>query len=854
MVQTWLFLRANIIDVVAVSECSTSSKVRALHRFPPSVPIPSDNPLNEARWRKTFTCKLMVKLSLDHVAAGGNRHPSAADWKPGLLAFGAGKNLALWTVDEDARGGISQLLPGHTHDINATKIYEKHEQRYIITGSADKTIRIWIRDAQAGTYGSTQALTDHNGSINAIAVLEEADLFVSGSADGSLNIWTLVDGTVSLEQTITLTPRYLPLSCALAALDDGSVVLAVAGTSSYIQLYTRPTSSAEFQLQATLTGHEGWIRSLDFVKTGPDGDLLLASASQDKYIRLWRFGKSNLAKPDDMVDPAAAIAKKSLSNKAHQVGHADTKYNVTFEALLVGHEDWIYTVRWAPSTSEDGPRLLSSSADNSLAIWQADTSSGVWICQTRLGEISSQKGSTTATGSTGGFWLGLWQPDGNGVASLGRTGSWRRWQHDGGDDVWKQQTSIGGHSKEVQGLAWAPDGSYLLSTSSDQTTRMWAEWKDEGRRSWQEFARPQIHGYDLNCIVALTPNQFVSGADEKLLRVFNKPRAIDELLNKLCGFKHSTDGELPDAANIPVLGLSNKAITAGPDDEQINGAADEDEREAADPAAVVRKSTLDLEHPPLEDHLARHTLWPEHEKLYGHGYEISAVSASPDGTVVATACKASSIDHAVVRLYEGREWREVRPPLKAHSLTVTAMAFSDDSRWLLSVGRDRQWAVFRRADLEHNTFALFKANPKGHSRMILDCSWAPSEVGVVFATAGRDKTIKLWKVTEDGEVQQVASISAAAAITAVSISPALTSQRNLRLAYGTEDGKLGIADFAADTLQVVAEIGAHSTLAPSAAVNALQWRPKSAEQGVEHDQLAVASDDCSLRIINVKHG
>src|SRR5712664_2673724 len=95
---------------------------------------------------------------------------------------------------------------------------------------------------------------------------------------------------------------------------------------------------------------------------------------------------------------------------------------------------------------------------------------------------------------------------------------------------------------------------------------------------------------------------------------------------------------------------------------------------------------------------AIYALWPEHEKLYGHGYEISAVAANHDRSLVATACKASSIDHAVVRLYDATDWHEIKPSLTAHSLTIASRCFSADDRYLLSVGRDRQWAVFQRSE------------------------------------------------------------------------------------------------------------------------------------------------------------
>ena len=805
----------------------------------------------------------MPSAELHFIAAGGNRHPSAADWKPGLLAFGSGHNIALWNPEEASQKGIFALLAGHTDGVNAVKIFDGQQGRRIISGSADKTIRIW-KELDRASFEQVQCMVEHQGSVNLISVLPDYGIFASGSADGTVKIWDFSDGEAKLVQTISLKPRYLPLTCAMTRLFGGRMVLAVAGTSTSIQVYTGSKATVHFELQATLTGHEGWIRSLDFAMDGADesSDILLASASQDKYIRLWRLHRSRNAPSTavrDSVDATLATPKKSLSNKAHQVGGQHNVYSVTFEALLIGHEDWIYTARWAPPCeTRSSPTLMSASADSSIAIWRVDELSGVWVCQTRLGEISSQKGSTTATGSTGGFWIGLWQPNGQSVASLGRTGSWRRWEFDSSSDLWLQKVGVSGHTLEVQGCAWAPDGPYLLSTGSDQTTRLFAEWKRDGERSWHEFARPQIHGYDLNCIDAISSNRFISGADEKLLRVFNKPGAIDHLLSKLCGIESSTNGELPDAANIPVLGLSNKAITPAADEEVTDGTLMNgvDEQQPVDVEPAVRKSTLELDHPPFEEHLARRTIWPEHEKLYGHGYEISAVAASHDGSLVATACKASSIDHAVIRIYECARWREMKPPLIMHSLTVTSLQFSPDDQYLLSVGRDRTLAVFRRDENTVSTYKLSWSNPKGHTRMILDCSWAPSETRPIFATAGRDKVVKVWRLV-DGEADCSQSVSATAPVTAVSFANR-THTDSVRFAYGTEEGIINIVDLAMETLEVTNEVHLERHLQPSRGVNSLRWRPAKSIGRTAHStasdissQLAAASDDHSLRIFNV---
>ena len=473
--------------------------------------------------------------------------------------------------------------------------------------------------------------------------------------------------------------------------------------------------------------------------------------------------------------------------------------------------------------SDGSLQLLSASADNSLAIWECDPDSGIWGTAARLGEISREKGATTATGSIGGFWTCLWSPDGTTILTIGRTGSWRRWDWNESQSSWVQNIAISGHTKAVTGLAWSRSGDFLLSTSADQTTRLHAKWKKQG--TWHEMARPQIHGYDLNCIDVLTETQFVSGADEKLKRVFNEPKTVAQMLHAVAGIGSASQvGDMPDAANMPVLGLSNKATVdiddeVGRASEAVNPELD---RGAIDPATIVRRSALEIDHPPFEESLSRHTLWPETEKLYGHGYEISCLATSHNGKLIASACKASSLNHAVIRIFETDKWTELKPPLAVHTLTATRLRFSGDSRYLLSVGRDRQWAVFKRKEEVQKEgevpYELFQAEPKGHTRMILDAAWAPlrpdSPTQRVFATAGRDKLVKVWAMADgstsstpdspdaksEGSKFQLVYTSkpTTSAVTAVDFMPRLYRDKYLVLAAGNEAGLINILFFHVD--------------------------------------------------------
>lgn len=81
-----------------------------------------------------------------------------------------------------------------------------------------------------------------------------------------------------------------------------------------------------------------------------------------------------------------------------------------------------------------------------------------------------------------------------------------------------------------------------------------------------------MHGHDLNCLVSIRGpgnHRYVSGAEEKVARVFEAPLALLDMLTFTTGGK--SDGLNRDdvqvlGANISALGLSQKPIYALGDD------------------------------------------------------------------------------------------------------------------------------------------------------------------------------------------------------------------------------------------------------------------------------------------------
>uniref|UniRef100_A0A2K6RU32 Elongator complex protein 2 n=1 Tax=Rhinopithecus roxellana TaxID=61622 RepID=A0A2K6RU32_RHIRO len=536
-------------------------------------------------------------------------------------------------------------------------------------------------------------------------------------------------------------------------------------------------------------------------KKGSEGrDLFLASCSQDCLIRIWKlYIKSTSLETQDADNIRLKENTFTIENESVKITFA-----VTLETVLAGHENWVNAVHWQPVFYKDGVlqqpmRLLSASMDKTMILWAPDEESGVWLEQVRVGEVG---------GNTLGFYDCQFNEDGSMIIAHAFHGALHLWkQNTVNPREWTPEIVISGHFDGVQDLVWDPQGEFIITVGTDQTTRLFAPWKrkDQSQVTWHEIARPQIHGYDLKCLAMINRFQFVSGADEKVLRVFSAPRNFVENFCAITGksLNHvlcNQDSDLPEGATVPALGLSNKAVFQGdiasqPSDEEelLTSTGFEYQQVAFQPSILTE--------PPTEDHLLQNTLWPEVQKLYGHGYEIFCVTCNSSKTLLASACKAAKKEHAAIILWNTASWKQVQN-LVFHSLTVTQMAFSPNDKFLLAVSRDRTWSLWKKQDTIspefEPVFSLFAFTNKitsVHSRIIWSCDWSPDSK--YFFTGSRDKKVVVWgecDSTDDCIEHNIGPCSSVldvgGAVTAVSVCPALHPSQRYVVAVGLECGKI----------------------------------------------------------------
>ncbi|XP_054712715.1 elongator complex protein 2-like [Uloborus diversus] len=791
-----------------------------------------------------------IKASCIYTSCACNKSPRALDWGTnGVIAYGACCAVHLLNYEKNNGASHLQTLIGHKKIVTSVHWIQASEfETELISTSADFTAILW--SLQGSEYVNTAHLTGHTNVVrNACGIylpMTKDDLLIATlSTDSSVKIWFRSQSqTVSCIQTISFGNGFA-LDVKIAILNkENELIMLLGGDDDKIHLYLQNDSNQFFPV-LKLHGHEDWIHSLDVLKES-ENSLLLASGSQDSYIRMWKISK----KLSDSTSDNELDLKTDETIFSSKLGH---KYSILLESVLSGHENWIYSVKW--KHCKRGPfndskvQILSASMDKTMIIWELDSSSNIWTEKVRVGEVG---------GNTLGFYGGVFSPCGEIIIAHGYQGAIHVWQLDE-TGIWQPGLSFGGHYSSVQDIDWDTDGEYLLSCSLDQTTRLHAPFVSQNAKKWYEVARPQVHGYDMTCLSVLNRYKFVSAGDEKVLRVFEAPRSFAETLENLSKIDTSLymKQNLAEGASVPSLGLSNKAVF--PEDLKNISLSDEPNsfQSIKDNYPEFYYTPMTLTAPPTEETLLQNTLWPESQKLYGHPYEVFAVASNHSSTIIASACKASKYEHAGIILWNSSTWKQLGT-LLFHNLTVTQLEFSPDDEYLLSVSRDRMWAVYRSFPDQsppYQKIASLDKKNSVHSRIIWSCSWTFDSL--FFATASRDKKVAVWgKIAAEKDEFLLSSkaLEVEDSATAISFAPSSINNRYI-FAVGLESGCIILGAWSKELgFAICATL--KQNIAHHMNVNRLRFSPTAGEAGSKNNksnmfQLSSCSSDNHVKIYNV---
>ncbi|KAI4502559.1 hypothetical protein M0802_002471 [Mischocyttarus mexicanus] len=765
-----------------------------------------------------------------YISCSCNRVPHSVDWgRNQLICYAACNAVAIYHPGILKIGIVLQTLCGHKNRVNTVrwiKFRNGDPETEILSCSSDGTAIIWskidssfmstsiLNVGEIVTFTNYLYLNDASSDINYNKLM-----ICTGSSTGDLKLW-LRDGdnNTTCFQTLTFG-RKLPIESSMSFLPHNNCPLLMVALEDFsIQLFTQnsKTTDLNFEKVQILLGHEDWIRCID-ITDDVEGNLLIATGSQDATIRLWKIS----------VDKEEKSSENILEQKKQLFEVNGIKYNTTLESVLSGHEGWVFGVHWYPvvkknDADHNSAKLLSCSLDKSMIIWEPDPTTGIWCEIVRVGEVG---------GNSLGFYTCKFSPDGLNILAHSFHGSFHIWQYSDSAENWIPRYAPNGHFGEVVDLSWDPKGRFLISTSTDQTTRIHAPYKDGSTELWHEIGRPQVHGYNMACLAILKPYTFASGAEEKVVRIFMAPSNFKTCLAQIAD-TDDFQNMIADGANVPALGLTNKAIF----DTEVKSNED-----------CLKNDDYN---PSTEEELMQETLWPELQKLYGHGYEIFAMAARYDGLLLATACRSTSLEHSSIILWDTKEWSQIQK-LSAHLLTVTQLSFSPNGKYLLSVSRDRRWSLFECNNNLYNLVACSSKRDNFHTRIIWCCAW--SHDSLYFATGSRDGKIGIWDETvkEDKPIVPLNSIILNQSITALSFAPLKIGEYYI-LAVGYEAGHIDIYKLILNAKDVLYEkcLMYNSAQAHHLTVRKLAFRPQDNTLNNKL-QLASCGSDNTIKIYNI---
>ncbi|KXN90686.1 hypothetical protein AN958_03971 [Leucoagaricus sp. SymC.cos] len=565
------------------------------------------------------------------------------------------KTIRLW----DAETGelLRPPLEGHEAPIQSVAISPAGKR--LASASKDKTVRVW--DAETGEL-LLPPLEGHNNLVRSVAFSPDGRRVVSGSDDRTVRFWDAETGK-SLQPPLEGHDGSVR---SVAFSPDGRRVVSGSDDRT-IRLWDAETGTP---LQPPLEGHDGSVRSVAF---SPDGRHVV-SGSDDRIIRLWDAETGKPLQPP-LEGHDGSVRSVAFSSDGRRVVSGsddrtirlwDAEAGKPLQPPLEGHDDWVRSVAF----SSDGRRVMSGSDDRTIRLWDAETRKPL---------------QPPFEGHDGLVFSVSFSPDGRRVVSGSDDRTIRFWDAEMRIPL---QPPLEGHDGSVRSVAFSPDGRHVVSGSDDGTIRLWDA--ETGKP-----LQPPLQGHD-NWVrsVTFSPDgrRVVSGSDDRTVRLWDAKtgKPLQPLLE-------GHDGSVRSVAFSP----DGRRVVSGSVDRTIR---------------LWDAETGELLLPPLE----------------GHDSLVRSVAFSPDGRHV-----VSGSDDRTIRLWDAETGKPLQPPLEGHDDWVRSVAFSPDGRRVVSGSGD---GTIRLWDAE--TGKPLQPPLEGHDGLVFSVAFSPDGRHVVSGSG--DGTIRLW--------------------------------------------------------------------------------------------------------------
>ena len=236
----------------------------------------------------------------DHIdkVNGANFSPDGKS----IVTVGSTKDKAtkIW----NSNGTLRQSLEGHESYIRDPSFSPDGE--LIVTAGGDRTIRLWTAKGEeyAVLGGASDEENGHTSEVRGVSFSPDGQCIASGAKDGTVKLWTrsgsLLHSFIAHDQEIW-NVVFSPDREA-----DGCYLLATASEDKTVRIW-KVKKETNWQLCdspcMTLVGHTDRVSDIEFSHCGR----LMATAGADKTVRLWSRRGTLLATLEGHTDRVMAV-------------------------------------------------------------------------------------------------------------------------------------------------------------------------------------------------------------------------------------------------------------------------------------------------------------------------------------------------------------------------------------------------------------------------------------------------------------------------------------------------------------------------------------------------------------------
>ncbi|PKA55056.1 U-box domain-containing protein 72 [Apostasia shenzhenica] len=216
-------------------------------------------------------------------------HPLHRTNKPGILSMdihpskdliatgGIDTNVVLF---DRTSGHILCTLTGHSKKVTSVKFVPRDE--IIVTGSGDKTVRVW-QGTNDGNYNCSHILKDHAADVQAVTVHATNKYIVTASLDNTWCFYDLSSGTCLTQlQHMQVGEPSGQEGYTSAAFHPDGLILGTGTSEALVRIWDVKSQSNV----AKFDGHMGSVTAMSFSENG----YFLATAALDG-VKLWDLRK-----------------------------------------------------------------------------------------------------------------------------------------------------------------------------------------------------------------------------------------------------------------------------------------------------------------------------------------------------------------------------------------------------------------------------------------------------------------------------------------------------------------------------------------------------------------------------------